>query len=121
MARILYLTLGYCALILGVIGIFLPVLPTTPFILLAALCFSKSSPRLHAWLLGHRAFGPPLRDWNEAGVIRLPAKCMATVMMVLSFTGLTLWSPMPLVGKVILDCAGVGVLAFIWSRPSAKV
>ena len=69
--QIAYLCLGWFALIMGVIGIFLPLLPTTPLILLAAWCFSRSSRRFHLWLTQHRFFGPILRDWqSDRGIPR---------------------------------------------------
>ncbi|MDO5059604.1 MAG: YbaN family protein, partial [Neisseria sp.] len=63
MARPIFWLFGAIAFSLGVIGIFLPVLPTTPFILLAAACWAKASPRFHQWLLNHRYFGPMVADW----------------------------------------------------------
>lgn len=119
--RAFWLTLGFASLILGFIGVFLPVLPTTPFVLLAAFSFSKSSKRLHQWIRHSPLFGPPIRDWQDGGVIRPPAKRLATFFIVLSFSGLTFFSPMPLVGKIVFDVFAAGVLIFIWSRPSAKV
>lgn len=69
--RVLYLILGWLSLIIGIIGIFLPLLPTTPLVLLAAWCFSKSSKRFHTWLLNHKFFGPIVRDWqSSAGIPR---------------------------------------------------
>lgn len=64
--RILLIILGWFSLITGIIGIFLPLLPTTPLVLLAAWCFSKSSERFHQWLLEHKYFGPMLRDWQSS-------------------------------------------------------
>ena len=69
-SRPFFLTLGYVSLGLGVIGLLLPVLPTTPFILLAAFAFSKSSEKLHGWLLNHRLYGPLITNWQRHGVIR---------------------------------------------------
>jgi uncharacterized protein len=119
--RHLFLVLGATSLALGFIGIFLPVLPTTPFVLLAAYCFSKGSPKLHGWILASPLFGPMIADWENGGVIRLRAKITATALIVASFTWMTFFSRAPAIGKVLLDLMGVGVLGFIWSRPSAKV
>lgn len=63
--RGLFALAGGLALLAGIIGIFLPVLPTTPFILLAALCFARSSPRIYGWLLNHRLFGPMIDTWQR--------------------------------------------------------
>lgn len=117
----LFIVLGFFSLALGFIGIFLPVLPTTPFVLLAAFFFSKGSERWHQWLLANPTFGPMIRDWEDGGVIRTPAKAVATLFILSSFSWLTFFTRAPLVGKLILDGIGVAVLVFIWSRPSVKV
>src|SRR5690349_5075190 len=72
--RAIWLALGLGAVVLGFIGIFVPVLPTTPFLILAAACFARSSPRLEGWLLDHPRFGPPLRDWRERGAVSRKGK-----------------------------------------------
>lgn len=79
--RTLWAGAGILSLGLGLAGIPLPLLPTTPFLILAAFCFSRSSQRLHDWLVNHPKLGPPIRDWNEYGAIPLKAKILATVMM----------------------------------------
>ena len=74
--RRFYLCLGYASLALGVIGIFLPVLPTTPFVLLAAWCFARSNPALADRLYSHPRFGAVLRAWRDERAIPLRAKLM---------------------------------------------
>ncbi len=75
--RGVWLAGGGLFLTLGLLGVVLPVLPTTPFLLLAAGCFARSSPRLHRWLLDHPVFGPPIRNWEENGAISRKAKRLA--------------------------------------------
>lgn len=82
MKRLLYLTAGWIALGLGIIGAVLPVLPTTPFLLLAAACFSQSSERWHQWLLNNRYAGPMIRDWEEKRCVSLRTKIVAISSMV---------------------------------------
>ena len=69
MRRLLYLSLGFASLGLGAAGVVLPLLPTVPFVLLAAFCFARSSPRLEAKLVEHPRFGPHIRAWRERGAI----------------------------------------------------
>jgi uncharacterized membrane protein YbaN (DUF454 family) len=88
--RAFWVTLGGVSLLLGIIGIFLPLLPTTPFVLLAAACFARGSERFHAWLVGHHRFGPLVRDWQAYRSIPLRAKCLAIGMMWTSM-GATAW------------------------------
>ncbi|AQR64648.1 hypothetical protein BXU06_05925 [Aquaspirillum sp. LM1] len=77
---------GGLALLAGIIGIFLPILPTTPFILLAALCFARSSPRLYGWLLKHRLFGPMIDTWQRHRSIPRRVRWMALASMGFSIT-----------------------------------
>ena len=113
-----YFVIGWLSLLLGVIGIVLPLLPTTPFVLLAAFCFSKSSKRFHLWLLNHKLFGAMVMDWEQHGVIKLQAKWMATISMVLMVSfSLYLVAPSVLVVFSILVMV-LAVLIFIWTRPS---
>jgi len=74
---------GLVSLAIGVIGIFLPLLPTTPLLLLAAYCFGRGSERLLKWLLEHPRLGPPIREWREHRIISRKAKVMAGVAMIL--------------------------------------
>lgn len=82
--RAVFLVAGFVFVGLGLIGVFLPVLPTTPFMILAASCFAKSSRRFHLWLMNHPVFGKLLRDWEERRAIPRYAKYLAWTMMGLS-------------------------------------
>ncbi len=72
---------GALALVLAILGLFLPLLPTTPFLLLASACFARGSDRLHGWLVNHRVFGVYLRNFEAGNGIPLRAKIVASVMM----------------------------------------
>ncbi|MBL7543424.1 MAG: YbaN family protein [Bdellovibrionaceae bacterium] len=118
MNRYVYLTLGWFFLVIGVIGIVVPLLPSTPFLLLTAICFSKGSDKLHYWLLNHKIFGPPINDWNKSGIIRMKYKILATSMMTLSALFVYPKSYIPIWGKVGFSISFLLVMLFIWSRPS---
>jgi uncharacterized membrane protein YbaN (DUF454 family) len=121
--RWLLWTAGSISLVLGLIGVVLPGLPTTPFVLLAAACYAKASPRLHGWLLNHRFMGPMIRDWETHRSLTRRTKTVAQVSMVL-MVGLSAWSfrTQPLVLGVLLIAAviGVVVVARIPTRPSGN-
>jgi uncharacterized protein len=108
--------LGFICLALGVIGAFLPLMPSTVFFIAAAACFAYASPRLEVWLLSFEFIGGPVRAWRERGAIARPAKIMASVGMSL---GLGLFA---LTGADALwlsaVAAGLALCAvFIWTRP----
>ena len=113
-----YFIVGWISLALGVLGIVLPLLPTTPFVLLSAFCFSKSSARFHQWLLNHRVFGPLVKDWQRHGVIQLKAKILATVSMVAMISVSLYFVSIPAVYVASIVLMMSGVLVFIWTRPS---
>ena len=110
--------LGWLFFSLGVIGAFLPILPTTPFLLLAALCFSKSSPRFHSWLLAMPVFGEAVQDWQSRRVIRTRAKILCASMLTLSLV--FLWTrPRPHIAiKLPVSLLLVGVGSFVVTRKS---
>ena len=91
LVRALLWIAGSVSLVLGIIGVVLPGLPTTPFILLAAACYAKASPRLHQWLLNHRWFGAMLRDWERDHSLTLRSKTIAVVSM-LVMVSFSIWS-----------------------------
>ncbi|WP_028024934.1 YbaN family protein [Enterovibrio calviensis] len=84
--RFLLIVIGWISVVLGVLGIFLPLLPTTPFMLLASACFMRGSPKIAAWLHQHPTFGPIICNWNEHRAIDRKIKRRANVFIVLSFT-----------------------------------
>lgn len=118
MHKTLFLAAGWFFVCVGVVGIFLPLLPTTPFLLLAAWCFGKSSERVHSWLMNHPRLGPPVRDWQNHGVINLNAKWLATGMMVAAMSFPLLIVKVPAWARWTSAITMACVLTFIWSRPS---
>ena len=83
--QVLLLSCGWVFVALGVLGAFLPLLPTTPFLLLASACFMRGSPRLSRWLHQHPRFGPVLQNWHRNGAVSVAVKRRANITMVLSF------------------------------------
>lgn len=115
-ARALWLLLALASLALGAVGIVLPVLPTTPFLLLAAFAAARSSTRLHTWLLGHRVFGPVIRDWQASRAVSRRAKGAASATMSVSAVVLFVFAPSTwlAVGVTALMAA---VATWLWLRP----
>ena len=113
--RLLWAGVGGLSLLLAVIGAALPVLPTVPFLLLAAFCFARSSPRMHAWLLNHPRFGGPIRDWQAHRAISGRVKVIALASMAAGLVvgGLLLPPPVWALQAVIITLAGL----FIVTRP----
>ena len=114
--RVLWGVAGAASLLAGIVGIFLPLLPTTPFVLLAAFCFSRSSTRCEAWILNHPRFGPMVRDWRERRAIPWRAKQLAWVMMAVgsAVSGWLLRWPWGLLPA--LCCLAVGL--WMWRLPT---
>jgi uncharacterized membrane protein YbaN (DUF454 family) len=115
--RIIWFCLGGIALVLAVIGLALPLLPTTPFLILAAYAFARSSERWHQWLVNHDLFGPMITNWNRYGAIGRPAKMAAILSLIAVFCiSLALG-----VGPIILTVQGLVLITvggFIISRPN---
>lgn len=115
-ARWLLLLFAALCLVIGVIGIFVPGLPTTVFILMAGWAAARSSPRLHAWLWRHPLFGSILRNWANGGRVSRRAKWSATLLMALCAVVLIVSSAPRWVALTASLCMGC-VLLWLWRRP----
>lgn len=117
MLRPLYVTAGVVLVGLGIIGAFVPVMPTTIFLILAAACFARSSPRLEAWIVNHPKFGPSVVAWRQYGAIPRRIKVIAIGMMTVSFVLIVIAHPPALwlwvAGAALLACA-----LFVGTRPA---
>jgi hypothetical protein len=112
-------TIGCLAVLMAVIGIFLPLVPTTPFLLLASACFMRGSERMHRWLLHNPLFGEYLRNIEERKGIPLRAKLITLALMWMSLGFSLFWVHDGLV-QVILAAIGVGVSAWLWRMPTLR-
>jgi len=118
--RHVFIVLGFAALVLGFIGIFLPILPTTPFILLAAAFFARGSERFHSWLLQHHITGPLIVEWYEHRSLRAGVKHWAYLLTVLSF-GSSILIIEPLQIKFLLLILFLILIYFLWRIPVRRI
>ncbi|MBP4041207.1 YbaN family protein [Aeromonas sp. SrichE-2G] len=116
MKRWCLMALGWLAFATGILGIVLPLLPTTPFMLLAAALFARSSPRFHSWLLAHPWFGPPIEDWQLYRGIRRHARRRAIIFILISFSVSLLVVPLPWV-RLLLVVIMVILLTWLMRVP----
>ena len=116
--RILLLVVGTMSVIAGLIGILLPLVPTTPFLLLAAWCFARSSPRFYRLLLGNRWLGPYIRNYREGRGLTMAAKVSTLVVLWLAIAS-TVWfiAPMPW-ARVVLIAIATGVTIYLLRLPT---
>ncbi|MCO6430593.1 MAG: YbaN family protein [Deltaproteobacteria bacterium] len=117
MTRPLFIVCGCLSITVAIVGIFVPLIPTTPLVLLSAYCFSRGSKRLHEWLTSHPLFGKSIRDWEQERVIPLGAKIMATVMIAASLSYPILYWNRPVWIKIMMGLGCAAVIAYIWSCP----
>ena len=117
--RLIYLSVGWVCTALGIIGAFLPVMPTTPFLLVAVWAFSRSSPRLKAWLYHHPRYGATIRDWFEHGAVGNRIKVFAIVTMSMSVPIAYVFTQ-SLMLVAIHTTAIVLIAIFLISRPSTR-
>jgi uncharacterized protein len=118
MTRPLLYTLGIISLILGIIGAVLPIVPTTPFAILAAYLFSKSSPRMHHWILNLKYLGPRIKEWEVHKVISPMSKFASIVTIFAMISSTFFFVRTYMWAKVCMVLVAVGVSAFIWAQKS---
>ncbi len=116
--RWLWIVSGFAALALAVIGVVLPVMPTVPFVVLAAYCFARGSKRWERWLLAHPVMGPMVRNWRESRSIPLRAKWLSTVTMTLS-SALSWWY-LPVSYGWVPAAVCTAVAAWLWWMPTTR-
>ena len=109
------IVIGSIAVGLGVAGIFLPLLPTTPFLLLAAACYAKSSERFYHWLMHHQWFGSYIRNYREGRGIPLISKVVALALLWLTIGASAIFVVPVLIGKIVLVAIAIGVTIHLLS------
>lgn len=114
--RVLWLAAGGLSLAMGLIGVVLPLLPTVPFVLLAAFCFSRGSERCERWIVEHRHFGPMVHNWRTHRAVPKRAKWFATVMMTISSVGAAVLLPAPWCYAPGVCCTLVAI--WLWRLPT---
>jgi uncharacterized membrane protein YbaN (DUF454 family) len=116
--RLLWRALAVLSVVLAAVGVVLPVMPSVPFLIMAAWAGGKGWPALETWLLEHAHFGPHIRHWRERGAVPRRAKWLATIMM----TGSALmmqFTPLPLAVRIGVPAAMAAVAVWLWRRPEA--
>lgn len=115
--KYVYLVIAYLALAIAFLGVVLPGLPATEFFLLAAWAAGKGSPRLHRWMINHKMIGPPLKNWQQHGIISVKTKLLASISMLLA--AVFLYLKVTHLPSLIFCLAGMSLgILWLWSRPS---
>ena len=120
MVRLAYLVAGFTLLALGIIGAFLPLMPTTIFVILAAGCFARSSKRVETWLLANRRFGPMILAWRAERAIPRRGKVMAGIGMVVGFALFLIGARPDLPLALFVLAVFVACAWYVLSRPEPK-
>ncbi|MCB1379536.1 MAG: YbaN family protein [Alphaproteobacteria bacterium] len=116
----LLVTTGWMCVALGMLGIIMPLFPTTPFLLVAVWAFSKSSPELAEKIRNHRVAGPYIRDWQDSGVIPVKAKVLAVAMMSAMIIYLHFGAKAPTWATVVAAGVLLAISTYILTRPSKR-
>jgi uncharacterized protein len=120
LVKVTLVIVGSICVALGVLGIILPILPTTPFLLLAAICYSHSSERFYLWLLSNRFFGHYIRDWRENRGLSIAVKLWVIFVLVVTM-GISIVFFIPILPvKVLCIVTGIVITAYIWSLPTKR-
>lgn len=118
--RYILIILGSISLALGILGIFLPVLPTTPFLLLSAACYARASRLFYNWLMNNRFFGQYIRDWRVHKSIPLRAKIFAIALIIITMgTSIIFFIPI-LAVKILVSLIGLAVIIYLIRIPTKK-
>tara|TARA_Y100001936_G_C16055209_1_gene660510 strand:+ start:848 stop:1267 length:420 start_codon:yes stop_codon:yes gene_type:complete len=121
LAKLMWVSLGSLFVALGAIGVIVPGLPTTPFLILAAACYIRSSQRLYDWLISNKRFGPYLKDYREGKGIPRKAKRLAVVMIVVFVSFSVVFGIEDLTLKIVVGLLGlIGLLYVLFKVPVAK-
>lgn len=118
--RFILVVIGTISLAIGIVGIILPLLPTTPFLLLATACYARSSDRFYNGLLSNRVFGPPIKEWRDYRSVARKTKFTSIIVVVISFgftIGFVLDNPLP---KIILTVVALGIIAILLLLPTRE-
>lgn len=115
--RLFLVFLGTVFVVIGIVGIFLPLLPTTPFMLLAAACYAKSSSRFYNWIMNNKVFGPIIREWREYRSIPRKAKWFAMGFLLLTFGSSIIFFVPYFYVQIGLAFLCLGMLVFMWRIP----
>ena len=118
--RFLLITIGLASTGLGIIGIFVPLLPTTPFLLLAAACFARSSERFHSWLVNHNRLGPMIRGYLDGSGIPLRAKRIAIALVWLTLPPSALLLVPPVWAKTLLVLLAISITWYLLRLPTLQ-
>jgi len=118
-ARLGYLLLAYTATVIGIAGLLLPLLPATPFLLVAVWAASRGSQRVHDWIFGQPQFARLINDWHRQGAVPASAKWLATAMMILSWLFLV-WREYHWGLVLGLSLFFLAIGSFLWTRPNPK-
>ncbi len=114
--RLIWLLIGWVSLGVGAIGLILPVMPTVPFVLLAAFCFARGSKTVYNWLIHNKTFGPMIKDWQERGAISRKTKWITTISLIAAvFLAIAIGAPTLVI--IIEALIFLAILIFVWSRP----